>query len=176
MLHKMCPMLLLHKPPKAPMLLQSNVLLWVHHTYMITPSTQASISQVQASMQVIQVCPCHLGLNALLKMPMLLLQSKASSKQATQPPCGHHEEVTKLSRSPMLQGRMPHKHQARSSNPRVSHLHMCMSIMEQSRVIHTPCTPHHMKHPQTWCKHFNRRKVGSCLEGLCVGMSKPNLS
>jgi hypothetical protein len=29
-----------------------------------------------------------------------------------------------------------------------------MSITKQLRVIHTTCTPHHMKHPQAWCKQF----------------------
>jgi hypothetical protein len=114
----------------------------IHHTDMITPSTQASISQVQASMQVIQVCPCHLGLNSLLQNAKCnLLQSKRSSKQATQPPCGHHEEChqdcLKVSNTPRKNAT---KASSKVSNPRVSHLHMCMSITEQPRVIHTLCT------------------------------------
>lgn len=42
----------------------------------------------------------------------------------------------------------------RSSNKRATGLHKCMSIMDQPRAHHTPCTPQHTKHPQTRCKHF----------------------
>jgi hypothetical protein len=94
------------KGSKAPMLLQSYVLLQIHHTYMITPSTQASISQVQASMQAIQVCPCHLGLNALLQ------NAKHSSSKARHPPSKQlnlHVAIMKKSPSCLKVSNTPRK-------------------------------------------------------------------
>jgi hypothetical protein len=130
---KICPT----PPPqasKAPTLLIRDVPLWVHSTYMITPSTQASISQVQASMQVIQVCPCHLGLNTLLhNAQRSSSKSKHPHKKATNLHVANMKNVTKLSKC--LQHSKKESHTSihtRSSNPRASHLHMCMFFTEQA--------------------------------------------
>jgi hypothetical protein len=43
---------------------------------------------------------------------------------------------------------------SRCSNPWVSYL-QCVCLSWYNRGFsNTPCTPHHIKHPQAWCKHF----------------------
>lgn len=77
---------------KSPMLLLSHVLVWVQPNYMIVPSNQAYSSNVQAFMQGTKHVHAIQGLMPSLEIPMLLLQSKSSSKQAINPPCAHYEE------------------------------------------------------------------------------------
>lgn len=109
------------------------------HDHSLNPILLKSSTSLHASNQVPQQsipsrargppprCP-----NAPFPRQVILLSKKPTSM------CALYEEITKLSRSPMLQGRMPHKHiHSRSSNQcACRHCYVCSSWNNQGSYIH----------------------------------------